>query len=108
MYTFTTAIGPVGISWNESGITRVELGSGRTRSTAQPPAWVRDAIAKIVNHLDGKLDTLADVDVDLSSFPPFAQKVYRVLRKVKPGKTITYAAIRGYSFSSYSIAGITT
>lgn len=93
MYTFATAIGPVGISWNESGITRVELGSGRTRSAEQPPAWVRDAIAKIVNHLDGKPNTLNDIKVDLSSFTKFEQKVYRTLRKVFPGKVVTYGEL---------------
>lgn len=91
MYLFETKIGTCGVDWNEKGIARVVVGARKVKSAeARPPAYVRDAAERIANHLAGKGDDLKDIRVDLSSCPPFAQKVYRALRKVPPGKVITY------------------
>ena len=40
--------------------------------------------------LSGDPAGLASVPVDLSAAPPFAGRVYRALRKVAPGRTLTY------------------
>ncbi|HEU4395026.1 MAG TPA: methylated-DNA--[protein]-cysteine S-methyltransferase [Planctomycetota bacterium] len=40
--------------------------------------------------LEGDPTALASVPVDLGDAPPFAGRVYRELRKVPPGRTLTY------------------
>lgn len=93
MYTFTTAIGMVGIEWNENGITRVEMCTKKRGMTIKPPAWAGDAAKRIANHLAGKNDDLKGINVDLSNFTPFTKKVYAALRNVKPGKVVTYGEL---------------
>ena len=93
MFTFTTVIGPVGISWTENGINSVVLGCKKRSSITQPPAWVRAAIKKIVKHLKGTTDSLKDIKIDLSSCPAFHREVYRALRRVRPGKVTTYGEL---------------
>jgi methylated-DNA-[protein]-cysteine S-methyltransferase len=43
--------------------------------------------------LEGDPSALASVPVDLGGAPPFAGRVYRALRKVPPGRTLTYGAL---------------
>lgn len=43
--------------------------------------------------MEGDPKSLAEVPVDLSGAPPFAAKVYRELRKVGPGETVTYGEL---------------
>lgn len=93
MYTFTTAIGTIGISWNERGISRVEMCTKKKDSTTKPPSWVSDAARRIANHLAGKNDDLKGINVDLSKSTPFTKKVYAALRRVSPGTVVTYAEL---------------
>lgn len=93
MYTFNTEIGTCGIEWNDRGIERVVMCSKKKGSTAKPPPYVREAAKRIANHLAGKNDDLADLRVDLSNFTPFTKKIYVALRKVKPGKVVTYGQL---------------
>jgi methylated-DNA-[protein]-cysteine S-methyltransferase len=43
--------------------------------------------------LEGDPSGLASIPVDLGGAPPFAGRVYRELRKVPPGRTLTYGEL---------------
>ncbi len=94
MHLFKTKIGTCGISWTDNGIDEVVIHPRKVKcNVARPPRHIRDAADRIAKHLAGRTDDLKDIDVDLSSCPPFAQKVYRTLRKVPPGKVVTYGEL---------------
>jgi len=103
---FDTAIGIAGVAWTERGICNVVMAE-RDADTARarlrrncpedaetdPPAPVADAISRIRSHLDGALDPMRDIEVDLDDASEFRRDVYDVARSVDPGETITYGEI---------------
>jgi O-6-methylguanine DNA methyltransferase len=105
IHLFDTRIGPCGLAWTGVGIDRVQLPERDAQATLErlrerapgrevcrrPPAQVREAARRIAAHLRGRPDTLGNVKLDLTGCSPFAQKVYRSLRRVRPGRTVTYA-----------------
>ena len=54
---------------------------------------VADAIARITAHLDGALDPMRDIEVDLDDVGEFRRDVYDIARSVEPGETITYGEL---------------
>jgi methylated-DNA-[protein]-cysteine S-methyltransferase len=103
---FDTAIGPCGIAWNDNGITAFQLPEEDVAATEKrlaakspnqkkgnPPSKIKAAIAQVQKHFDGKPQTFADVPIDFSAIDGFDAEVYRALRKVPPGQTITYGEL---------------
>jgi methylated-DNA-[protein]-cysteine S-methyltransferase len=103
---FETAIGRCGIAWGESALLGVQLPESSDAGTrtrllrglpqlpdAEPPAWVRQAIARIQALLDGCQDDLADIPLDMEGVPPFHQRVYEITRAIPPGRTLTYGEV---------------
>jgi methylated-DNA-[protein]-cysteine S-methyltransferase len=103
---FDTAIGGCGVVWGERGIHAVQLPMGseaKTRSRlrqrhgdiveASPPSGVQQAIAGMVELLEGKPNDLADIVLDLDGVPEFNRGVYDIARSIPPGKTMTYGDI---------------
>ncbi|MBC5786248.1 methylated-DNA--[protein]-cysteine S-methyltransferase [Ramlibacter sp. USB13] len=103
---FDTAIGACGIAWTQDALAAVQLpettadGTRRRllRATgevdeAEPPAFVRDAIARIQALLEGAQDDLADLPLDMEAVPPFHQRVYAVARAIPPGEVLTYGEV---------------
>jgi len=103
---FDTAIGICGIEWGPRGINGVQLPMGsedkiRARirqrhgdiDEGKPTAEVQQAIDRIVDHLAGKPDDLADIALDLDDVPAFNRGVYDIARSIPPGKTMTYGEI---------------
>ena len=89
MLRFETAIGECGISWSPTGVTGVSI-LGGVDTGAEPPAFVREAVAGIVALLDGEPLTLREVPLDFSGVPEFHARVYAALRLVNPGELCTY------------------
>jgi methylated-DNA-[protein]-cysteine S-methyltransferase len=105
---FDTAVGAVGITWSEAGVSGVQLPEGATDATrarllrahpnaeeatgALPPAVVR-AIDGMTALLTGAPDDLRDVPLDLDGVPEFNRRVYDVARAIEPGQTMTYGEI---------------
>jgi methylated-DNA-[protein]-cysteine S-methyltransferase len=113
---FPTALGTCGIAWSERGITHVQLPEESeaatrerllTRSRASIDAPVPDAvartIARITAHLEGRLDPLDDVVLDLD-VAPFVRRVYDALVHVPPGRTTTYGELARAAGSSTGAA----
>jgi methylated-DNA-[protein]-cysteine S-methyltransferase len=104
---FETQIGSCGLAWSDVGLTSVQLpeedreatrerllanaGDAGPMATAKTtPAWVKDVIARVREHLAGKPQDLARVPLDLSRVTPFNAKVLRAARAVPAGRTATY------------------
>jgi methylated-DNA-[protein]-cysteine S-methyltransferase len=108
-HRFETSLGTVGLAFTERGIDRLLLpdpdgtvsdsrlrGSlpGRERSGRAPTA-IRSVARRLARHLNGRLDRFEDVSLDLSRVSPFNRKVYRTLRGIEPGRTLTYGELAG-------------
>ncbi len=100
---FETALGCCAAAWSDRGLVAVQLAEPSREATVAriraqlgpvdetpPPAWARDAMQRIAHHIEGRLDDLADVPLDLERVPPFRRRVYEAARGVLPGETITY------------------
>ena len=110
MTTFTlfdTPVGSCGIVWRDDGIiVGTQLPEGRAADTrarletrfegvtsGAPPREVADAIARMVASLRGEADDLEDIPLDLSSLPPFQQRVFEVVRRIPAGETMSYGEV---------------
>ncbi|HSO33321.1 MAG TPA: methylated-DNA--[protein]-cysteine S-methyltransferase [Labilithrix sp.] len=109
---FETPIGSCGVSWNDAGLTSVQLpeedptatrerllersGAAGPMATAKTtPGWVKDAVARVREHLAGKPQDLARVPLDVSRVTPFNAKVLRAAQAVPAGRTATYGDLAG-------------
>lgn len=104
---FESAIGAVGVAWSDAGVTAIQLPEATPAATrrrlaartpaepsaATPPAWVLDAIGALQSHLAGRPADLSAVRLDAARVPPFARRVYEVLRRVPPGHTVSYGEL---------------
>jgi methylated-DNA-[protein]-cysteine S-methyltransferase len=121
---FPTRIGPIALVWRAttSALTHVELPAhaderaelvaarvasrASSPSVAEPPHGIAQIVASITRHFEGSLVTFGDVTVDLDRAPPFHRRVYEALRRVPPGKTVTYgelAALAGSPGASRAV-----
>ncbi len=62
----------------------------RFPDAAEAPATKVPGAPALRRWLGGDPSALSGVSVDLDGIPPFASKVYKALRKVPPGATLTY------------------
>ncbi len=97
----------MGLAWTPKGIHRLEFGPRDDESVinqlivkcpdlkrARPvPAPIKDIVRRVKAHLTGRSDSLLDIPVDLRKGSEFSTEVWRQLRKVKPGKVITYGQL---------------
>ena len=60
---------------------------------AEPPPHAQYAIDGVIALLNGEPRDLADIVIDDGGTPEFNRKVYAIVRKIPPGKTITYGEI---------------
>ncbi|HEY8072648.1 MAG TPA: methylated-DNA--[protein]-cysteine S-methyltransferase [Labilithrix sp.] len=100
---FETTLGLCGVAWSDAGVTWVQLPEADDEATRERlaaktkeprartnPPWVKDAIARIREHLAGKPQDLSRVPLDLSRASEFNASVYRALQRVPAGTTTTY------------------
>ena len=99
MLTFETAIGTCGVRWSELGITEVvmprtrALTIDRSGSAQTAPDAVRDAVAGIVELLEGTHYDLRSVVLDQRGIGEFQRRVYAATRQIVPGRTASYGEI---------------
>ena len=92
--TFATALGRIHLAWTAEGICGLRFVDGLDREeAAQAPAWVMEAIRRLLAHLTGQPQDLTGIPLDLSELTPFQQHVARVLRSTRPGQTISYGEV---------------
>lgn len=109
---FETAIGSCGVAWNDSGLTWLQLpeedddatrarllakatDAGPMAATKNIPAWVKDAMARVREHLAGRPQDLARIPLDVSRITPLTAKIYRAAQAVPAGRTATYGELAG-------------
>jgi methylated-DNA-[protein]-cysteine S-methyltransferase len=103
---FDTAIGACALAWQDGRIVAAQLperdeDAARRRLAkrcpdgheAEPPPFVRQAIAEIVALLAGERRDLAHLPIDLSAAPEFNRRVYEVALSIPPGETLTYGEV---------------
>jgi methylated-DNA-[protein]-cysteine S-methyltransferase len=104
---FDTRLGRCAIAWSDTGVIGVQLPersaqqtvkklaeryTGKEMVETKPPQMVREAIARLVRHLEDGHHDLSTITVDFhgAGVPPFHQKVYRAARTISAGKTMSY------------------
>ena len=109
---FETSIGPCGVAWTDAGLTWVQLPEedrkatrgrllsktnerGKLASEKATPPWVKDAIARVREHLAGKPQELGRIPLDVSGVSDFTAKVFRAAQAVPAGRTATYGELAG-------------
>lgn len=70
--------------------TGIDLPPGRARDGKRPV--LVQATRAIAQYFQGRTDTLRGVPLDLQG-TPFQRAVWRCVRKIRPGRTITYGAL---------------
>lgn len=103
---FDTAFGVCGIAWSDTGLMQVQLPeatgdatrlrlerAGATVSSDASPACARDAITALRAYFDGTVESFDAVLLDDWQVSPFHQTVYRLLRQVPFGQTVTYGEL---------------
>ena len=100
---FPTPVGTCGIAWRDGKICASHLpeaDEGQTRSKialrtggaggSEPPEFVQNAIAGILDLLAGNPNNLSFHDCDFTGLSPLQTGVYDLARQIPPGKTRTY------------------
>lgn len=103
---FDTAIGAIGLAWNDRGVTRLRLPEADSAMmdrrmqkaarawTGDPPQPIAQLIADIRRFVKGRAVDFSAVALDLTPVAdPFHRTVYDALRKVRWGETATYGEL---------------
>lgn len=98
---FPTALGPCALGWSARGVRAIALPGPSEAATLRriagrltpPPAAITRVLERLQRHLSGEPDPLLDVELDLDGAAPFAAEVYRRLRRVPPGRTVSYGEL---------------
>lgn len=103
---FDTMLGPCGVAWSTSGITRVQLPEADALATEERLArWSPDirksepiplaarAIDELQGYFRGMKTDFAGVTLDLGACSPFHREIYATLRRVGWGETTTYGGL---------------
>ncbi|MBS0247631.1 MAG: methylated-DNA--[protein]-cysteine S-methyltransferase [Proteobacteria bacterium] len=103
---FDTAIGTCAIAWHAQGLIGVQLPEANVDATRArmrrrfpdaveraPDDAARQAIQGIVALLNGEKRDLADIVIDDSGTPEFNARVYKIVRQIPPGETLTYGEV---------------
>ena len=91
-YTFSADIGSISLTYSDKGLTSVRIDHPKKQENlnSTAPDWVRSAATQIAQSVAGFSTDLSEIPLDFENQPPFFSKVYRLARKVKFGKQITY------------------
>jgi methylated-DNA-[protein]-cysteine S-methyltransferase len=103
---FETALGACAVVWTERGVRQLllpESSTARLRARLErelgapvfgrPPPPVVAAIDLVQRHLAGAPQDLSGVPIDLAGVGRFAGRVYRALKCVGPGRTVSYGEL---------------
>ncbi len=104
---FPTAFGTCGIAWNDTGLTGFQLpeeteaateqrlaAKARSQPAPEPvPEWVQVVIARVQQHLAGKIQDFTATKLDWSRVSDFQQAVYLHALDIKPGYKKSYGEI---------------
>jgi methylated-DNA-[protein]-cysteine S-methyltransferase len=85
--TIATPIGP--ITFRSDGKSLIDLQFG-----GKDPLPAKSPIArKLADYFNGRIDAIDQIPVDETAGTPFQRKVWRALREIPAGETLSYAAL---------------
>ncbi len=100
---FDTAIGRCAVAWRGDAVVRFRLPGpdlltgplmDEARRVPTPETGPRaEVLTRIRAHLDGDLDDLRRIPLDLTGLPEFHRAVYTVTRAIDPGRTLSYGEV---------------
>lgn len=103
---FDTVLGVCGVAWNSHGLAGVQLPEKDHAATerrlaakcgstgaAEAPAWVQSLVADIRRYLEGARVDFSSVTVDLDGIDDFRGAIYRELRRIGYGSTVSYGEL---------------
>ena len=94
LLTFATAMGRIRLGWTAEGICLLRFTDALDREeTREAPAWVLEAVRRLMAHLAGSPQDLGGIPLDLSGLTPFQRRVADVLRATRSGQTLTYGEV---------------
>jgi methylated-DNA-[protein]-cysteine S-methyltransferase len=92
--TFATALGRMRLAWTAEGICALRFVERLDREEApRAPAWVMEAVRRLMAHLAGQAQDLRDIPLDLSGLTSFQRQVADRLRATAPGQTLSYGEL---------------
>lgn len=92
--TFATALGRLRLGWTAEGVCLLRFTGTLDQDEArEAPAWVLEAMRRLMAHLAGNPQDLQNIPLDLSGLTPFQRRVAGVLRATAPGQTLTYGDV---------------
>ena len=92
--SFATALGRIRLAWTAKGICGLRFAEGILAHEARDaPAWVLEAIRRLMAHLAGQPQDLSRIPLDLSDLTPFQLRVAEILNSTGPGQTLSYGEV---------------
>ena len=92
--TFATTLGRLRLAWTAEGVCGLRFVDLWDRGEVQEaPAWIHDAVHRLMAHLAGSPQELRNIPVDLSAQTPFRRRVAEVLRATAPGQRLSYGDV---------------
>ncbi len=92
--SFATKLGRLRLGWRAEGICLLRFAETPGQGEAvMAPAWVQEALRRLLAHLSGQPQDLRDLPVDLTGLTPFQRRVAEVLRATRPGQTLSYGDV---------------
>lgn len=101
-----TSLGWIGLAWRGDAVLRLQLPAADRAATerglvkgldstrADPlPGWVAALAERMRRYAQGERIEFSDVDVALDGVDPLRRAIYRVLREVGHGETLTYGEL---------------
>lgn len=93
-FSFATPLGRLRLGWSAEGVRLLRFTEGIEPGEArEAPAWIQEALRRLLAHLAGRPQDLSAIPLDLSGLTPFQNRVAAVLRGTRPGQTLTYAEV---------------
>jgi methylated-DNA-[protein]-cysteine S-methyltransferase len=89
---FDTPIGSCAIAWSAEAVTGFSLPPVRGLRDEAPP-WVQAILARVKDHLEGKVQDFADLPYAWNCVSSFQRAVYQAALKIKAGQTSTYGEL---------------
>lgn len=117
---FETALGVCGLSWSRNGLLRVQLpdrdaaataarlAKGAERAGTALPGFARDAAERLARYAGGAPVDFLDVPLDFAGLAAFEASVYRALRRVERGRTVTYGELAALAGSAGAAQAVGT
>lgn len=92
--SFSTALGRIRLAWTAEGICALSFTGGLdSKEAPRAPAFVQEALRRLLAHLAGQPQDLQGIPLDLSALTPFQRQVTEVLRATRPGQTLSYGGV---------------